>query len=158
VDWVGGQMKKKFIISAGVLIALLIGIVLLWPLSFSGLIENDRDLFVVHTDIALEDAQPIHTTANYQLQPDSEEFKQIRQILSNYSYHRTFRSFFADASMDGNDAGYWLHIYSGENEITCGGTGEIIVSGQVYRMGYWGNQTALVMMKEISELLTEDQR
>ncbi len=148
-------MKKKIVICVLILVIVVIGMVSLWPLSFSGIIADDADLIVVRTDAEIEDDAPKHTVTNYQFQPDTTEFAQIKQILNNYSFHRSLRTFFDDASIDGNDARYWLHIYSGENNITCGGTGEIIVNSHVYRIGYWGNKTALSMMEEISDLLTD---
>ena len=148
-------MKKKIAICAMVMVAVAIGIVFLWPLSFSGVITDNADLFVVHIDADIENGIPKHTSRNYQFQPDSKEFTQIQQILDRYTFHRSLRTFFDDVSMEGNDAEYWLHLYSGENQILCGGTGEIIVNNHVYRIGYWGNKTALSMMEEISDLLMD---
>ncbi len=148
-------MKKKIAICALALITVVTSIVFLRPFSFSDVIMDNTDLFVVYIDTALESGMPKHTTTTYQFQPGSEEFAQIEQILNNYSFHRSLRTFFNDASMDGNDAGYWLHLYSGENTILCGGTGEIVVNDHIYRIGYWGNETALSMMGEISKLLMD---
>jgi len=148
-------VEKKIPICVLALVIIVIGIVFLWPLSFSGIIADDADVFIVRTDMEMEDDAPKHITTNYQFQADSTEFAHIQQILNKFSFHRSLRTFFDDASMDGNDAGYWLHIYSGESDISCGGTGEIMVNGRVYRIGYWGNKKALSMMREISDLLAD---
>lgn len=146
-------MKKKMLVLALAVAILALGAVFLWPLSFQGVFPPDTELVVTHSLISIENGVPRHTTANYEFAPDSQQFAQIEQILSGYTYHRSLRSFSSDTTVNGNDAGYWLFLYCGKGRILCSGTGEIVVNDRVYRMGYWGNQKAFSLMEELSAVL-----
>ena len=141
-------MVKKLIcgVLAGALVAL--ALFFLWPMSFGDVVSEEKELSVVYMDTDMRDIR------RYQFQPDSEEFEQIVQVLEGYSFHRSFRTVLSGSGMEGNDAGYWLHLYSGtDGGIDCGGTGEVMVDNRVYRMGYFGNGAALDMMEEILAVL-----
>jgi hypothetical protein len=152
-------MKKKIILSLAGLAVIIFGLIMLWPLSFSDVMVDDIEIYFIVTDLGVdENGRLENTTSNYIIKPDSDEFIQLRNILNKYSYHRSFRSFFNDTSMTGNDAGYWFHIYQIGTEvktIITGGTGEVIINDRVYRIGYWSNKKALSMMDEIHNLLEQ---
>jgi len=142
-------MIKKFIGLAIGLFFIALGLFFLWPLSFSGALNNDVELRIVITDISLVNGSPDHTISNYAIQPSSDSFESIWKVLNSFSFHRSIRTLFRDASINGNSSGYWLYLYSGEKMIISGGTGDIIVNGKVYRVGYWGNKSDMEMMDEI---------
>jgi len=147
-------LKKKFITITIILIFLIIGIIFLYPLSFENIISSNDDLGVVYIKNVGSDGKPQHESTDYYYKSDSEEMKQIQQILRKYTYHRGLRSWSKNNLMEGeNGSGYWLHLYFGENSIISGGTGEIIVNNYIYRIGYWGNKKAITLMEEIRKVL-----
>ena len=120
-------MKKKMILLASVLVlAIIVAIsVLVWPLSFSNVISekgNMRILIVEINDMnKYDNGQVNEYTREFVFSPDSAEYSQIQQILSRYSYHRSFRTFISSdqsilVSIDKDDR-YYLDLYSGESVI-----------------------------------------
>lgn len=145
--------KKKIIIGVIILIFLVTGIIFFYPLSFKKIVINNYDLNVVYIKVDIINGKPQQNSTNYYYKAGSEKTRQIQQILRKFSYHRGIRSWSKNNTLEGNDAGYWIQLYSGESNIICGGTGEIIVNSHVYHIGYWGNKKALALMGEIREVL-----
>ena len=142
-----------------VLLALLAGICyMLWPHSFAGLQPECDSITLIRTVDTTEDYSFIPTRETYQetYSSDSQEFAQIMDILSRYPYHRSFRTLAGAHWMEGNHAGFWLHVYldHGDDRVdfTCGGTGEVLIDS-VWRVGYWGDRASLAMMAELSAVL-----
>lgn len=138
-----------------VLLALLAGACyMLWPHSFAGLQPECDSITLIRTDTAGDYSL---TTTEETYSADSLEFAQILDILSRYTYHRSFRTLAGAHWTEGNHAGYWLHVYldHGDDRVdfTCGGTGEILIDGLVWRVGYWGDHASLSMMAELSAVL-----
>ena len=79
----------------------------------------------------------------------------VGEILERYSYHRCLRTIFPNTDLEGNDAGFFLHIWGENLYISTGGTGEIVVNDHVYRMGLFGNQKLLAFMEELATVLAE---
>jgi hypothetical protein len=151
----GVAMKKKIIRAVIVLAVVGACFFMLWPLSFTDLIREDMDLHVRIEEFENEDGMPEPTVSEYTLSPGSEEHAAVREILDRYSYHRTFRSFWSGASINGSS---WLSLYSGGNGITLGGTPEVIVGAHVYQVGYFGfgYDKAQNMMAEIRAVLENE--
>ena len=138
--------KKVFVFLLG-LLALSFGIIFLWPLSFLSVLHDDSGFTVITTDIRFEN------TRQYELDVESDEYKQIRQILNTFSYRRTFKTFFGDGTTGGSDAG-WLTIYNGDNIFVFSGSGLIIINANVYRMGFFSNKSERALMNEIRSVLS----
>ncbi len=143
-----------------VLVALLAGVCyLLWPHSFAGLQPECDSVTILRIDTA-EDYSPITTKKAYSA--DSAEFRQIIDILSRYTYHRSFRTLTKANNTDSNHAGFWLHVYLDHGndrvDFTCGGTGEILIDGIAWRVGYWGDRASLSMMAELAAVLGKQER
>ena len=137
-----------------VLVALLSGLCyMLWPHSLAGLQSECDSITIIRTDDA-EDLS--YTTTKETYSADSPAFAQIMDILSRYTYHRSFRTLAGAHWMEGNHAGYWLDVYldHGDDRVdfTCGGTGEVLIDS-VWRVGYWGDRASLAMMAELSAVL-----
>ena len=135
-----------------VLLALLAGACyMLWPHSFAGLQPKCDSVTILRTDIA-EDYSLTQTQEIYSA--DSPEFAQIMDALSRYTYHRSFRTLTKANNIEDNHAGFWLHVYlnHGDDRVdfTCGGTGEILIDGLAWRVGYWGDRASLSMMTELA--------
>lgn len=45
--------------------------------------------------------------------------------------------------------------YPSHRSVTGGGTGEILVDGLVWRVGYWDNRAELAMMAELAAVLEQ---
>ena len=138
-----------------VLLALLAGTCyMLWPHSFAALQPECDSITIIRTDTA-EDYSLTTTKETYSA--DSSEFAQIMDILSRYTYHRSFRTLTKANNVGGNHAGFWLHVYldHGNDRLafTCGGTGEILIDGLAWRVGYWGDRAELAMMAELAAVL-----
>ena len=118
-----------------VLLAVLLSVCyMLWPHSFADLQPECDSVTILRSDTA-EDYSYTITKEIYST--DSPELKQIMDILSHYTYHRSFRTLAGANNTGGNHAGFWLHIYldHGDDRVdfTCGGTGEILIDGQSIR-------------------------
>ena len=142
-----------------VLLALLASVCsMLWPHSFADLQPECDSITLIRTDTA-EDYSLTQTREIYSA--DSPEFAQIMDILSRYTYHRSFRTLTKANNMEGNHAGFWLHVYldHGDDRVnfTCGGTGEILIDGLVWRVGYWGDRASLPMMAELAAVLEKQE-
>ena len=126
---------------------------MLWPHSFSDLQPECDSITIIRTDDA-EDLS--YTTTKETYSADSPAFAQIMDILSRYTYHRSFRTLAGAHWMEGNHAGYWLDVYldRGDDRVdfTCGGTGEMLID-VVWRVGYWGDRAELAMMAELAAVL-----
>jgi len=149
-------MKKKLALSLLVLLIVVLSAILLWPLSFSNAITEGTELRLRIRDIGLVDDVPNDTAEEYRFQPNSEEYIQIQQILSKYSYHRSFKTFgsmFSGIASIGGTGGKLLNLTSNGKEIFLGGKGEIIVNNNMYRVGLVGNKTALALIDEILDVL-----
>lgn len=142
-------MKKRICIIILILIVGCCAACLLVPLPFSKYMEDCTSITVFYISDNIEHT-PIVTET---FEKDTEPFTELKALLSEFSFHRSLRSFSKDESMSDNHAGYWLHIYIDVGDdrtvLTCGGTGEIIFDHHVYRMGYCGDKVALSFMSQI---------
>ena len=123
------SLRRVILIAAALL--LLAGVCyMLWPHSFADLQPECDSITILRSDTA-EDYS--FTTTKETYSADSPELKQIMDILSRYTYHRSFRTLTRANNTEGNHAGFWLHIYldHGDDRVvfTCGGTGEVLIDG-----------------------------
>ena len=147
------SLRRVILIAAALL--LLAGVCyMLWPHSFADLRPECDSITILRSDTA-EDYS--FTTTKETYSADSPELKQIMDILSRYTYHRSFRTLAGANNIGGNHAGFWLHIYldHGDDRVdfACGGTGEILIDGLAWRVGYWGDRASLSMMDELAAVL-----
>lgn len=148
------KLSPRGVILIAVAFLLLSGVCyMLCPHSFSDLQPECDSITLLRTDTA-EDYSLTTTKETYSA--DSAEFRQIIDILSRYTYHRSFRTLAKANNIEGNHAGFWLHVYLDHGnervDFSCGGTGEILIDGLAWRVGYWGDRTSLSMMTELSEV------
>ena len=148
------KLSPRGVILIAVAFLLLSGVYyMLWPHSFTDLQPECDSITLLRTDTA-EDYSLTQTRELYLA--DSPEFVHIMDILSRYTYHRSFRTLTKANNMEGNHAGFWLHVYLDHGnervDFSCGGTGEILIDGFAWRVGYWGDRTSLSMMTELSEV------
>lgn len=129
---------------------------MLWPHRFDTLQPDCDSITIFRIDTA-EDYSLTTTKETYSA--DSPELAQIMDILSRYTYHRSFRTLAGANGMEGNHAGYWLDVYldHGDDRVdfNCGGGGEVLIDGLVWRIGYLGNRSSLTMMQELSDIFEQ---
>ena len=128
---------------------------MLWPHSFADLQPECDSITLLRLDDTAGDYSPtVVTKETYS--SDSAEFAQIMDILSHYTYHRSFRTLMRANNIQDNHAGFWLQVYLDHGDdrvnVTCGGTGEVLIDS-VWRVGYWGDRASLAMMAELSAVL-----
>ena len=152
-------MKRYLIRVSAVLASVAVfcfALYMLWPHSFAALLPDCDSITILRVDTA-EDYSLI--TAKETYSADSPELAQIMGILSRYSYHRSFRTLTGANGTEGNHAGYWLDVYLDHDNdranFNCGGTGEILIDGLAWRVGYWGDHASLAMMHELSDILEQ---
>ena len=153
------KLSLRCVIPAVAALLLLAGVCyILWPHSFVDLQPECDSVTIFRTDTA-EDYSLTTTKETYSA--DSSEFNQIMDILSCYTYHRSFRTLMRANNVGGNHAGYWLHVYldHGDDRVdfTCGGTGEVLIDGLAWRVGYLGDRASLSMMDELAAVLDEQE-
>jgi len=149
------SMKARIIIISLLgLTVIIFSLFMLWPLSLADVLSEDTEIRVLVIDLNLSDNKPRMENEEFTIQHDSDEYVQIKQILSKYSFRRSFKSLTGNSRLDGNSAGYWIQIYQEGKGIITGGTREIGVNGRVHRIVYWGNAKNIAMMGEIREVLT----
>ena len=149
------KLSLRCVIPAVAALLLLAGVCyMLWPHSFADLQPECDSITILRTDTA-EDYSLTQTRDIYSA--DSAEFNQIMDILSRYTYHRSFRTLTKANNVGGNHAGYWFNVYLdyGDDRVdfTCGGTGEVLIDGLAWRVGYWGDRASLSMMGELAAVL-----
>lgn len=146
---------KGIFIGTAIILLLILGGVLLYPMPLYEFISESDDLIVYHTTVEIDqtDGSPRMETKEYHFDGGTEKIQLIRQILSTYSYHRGLRYFGKDGSMEGGSAGIWIQLYSGENSIASVGTKEISINNRVGRIGYWGNKESRSLISEILTVL-----
>ena len=131
---------------------------MLWPHSFADLQPERDSITILRTDTA-EDYSLTTTQETYSA--DSPELAQIMDILSRYTYHRSFRTLTKANNIEDNHAGFWLHVYldHGDDRVdfACGGTGEVLIDGLAWRVGYWGDRAELAMMDELAAVLEKQE-
>ena len=153
------QVFRRLAFLLVLLVVLLSVCYMLWPHSFACLQPECDSITILRIDTA-EDYSPITTKKAYSA--DSAEFRQIIDILSRYTYHRSFRTLTKANNTDRNHAGFWLHVYLDHGndrvDFTCGGTGEILIDGIAWRVGYWGSHASLSMMAELAAVLGKQER
>ena len=146
-------MKKKIWLMLAAALAL---VLYFRPLPFPALSFEDADNLNIHkVDLAIEHGKPLMDSTTYSFAEGSPEAKAIGEILERYSYRRCLRTIFSNTDLEGNDAGYWLHIWGGDLYFSSGGTGEINLNDRVYRMGWFGNRSNLAFLEEIAAVLAE---
>jgi hypothetical protein len=129
-------------------------------LSLADEVSDDLELEVLIVPYSQEESE-----VSYRLPSDSEEFKQIIEVLNQYPYHCSFRQNIKSllncgSSVNGNyDAGYSLHILLVENgvfsqSISFWGSNEILMNDCAYYIGGSSDTEELTMMNEIYNIIT----
>lgn len=142
-------MKKRIVLLSILTFLIAFSAFLLCPYSLSSIAPDCTSITIKYVDLD----QGVETKV---FESGTEKFVKLQSVLGNYTYHRSFRTFSGESSLDGNHAGYWLFIYLDTDDdrkvIICSGTGQISIDGRIYRVGYWGDGPSLSWMGEIVDI------
>ena len=152
--------KSKRLLKVIIILALLAVILtFLWPHSLIDIAEvgiESISVVVVRNNLEL-------SSETYTFNVGDSEFETVAGILNQNSYHVSISTILSviqgEAHLEGNEAGYWVNIYlytepdcCGEcYSIISGGTGDILINDNIYRMGYCGNGKVLGFMDAVCE-------
>jgi len=110
-----------------------------------------------------KDGEPLAETGsetkNLSFSRESTEFQQIKKILEKYSYHICFNTLkgIADTVTSGSASIYnndqTILINTGKDVIMITNVPYIIVGGNVYRIGYFGNSKMSELFGELKDVL-----
>lgn len=161
------MVKSKRIFSAILFLILLFTLLIsLWPRSLLGSMDTE----IKSMSVAIIEESFEHEQDTYTFDAGDPEFDKLTEVFGRYYYHMSMGTVAnyikQNTHLEGNDAGYWLNIYlytepdcQGDcYQIISGGTGEVIINSGVYRMGYWGNRTALKFMDEVCQFINSWQK
>ncbi|MGM9537096.1 MAG: hypothetical protein ACI3VN_02055 [Candidatus Onthomonas sp.] len=135
----------------------------LWPIRLTDRLPEKGVILVtwredlISADEGSAAIRPDMTCTNYRLEADSEEAAQMRDILSRYTCHRSWRTLIGD-TIDGGGTDGWLFLMvydekEGAEDLLSNGSGEIFLGGRIYHLGYWGDGQARAMQEEVRALL-----
>lgn len=142
----------KRMIAIGIVLA--VCLVLFWPFSFEKYIRGKSEVKIAVMDAIFQtnDVKKDESAAAYSA--DSEEYTKIREILADYSYHYTVKSFVNQPQISG-DPNEFVMLILGEDTVILIDTGDVLINGRLYRIGYGDGEKAAKMMKEIKEIMKE---
>ena len=82
----------------------------------------------------------------------TEEFQKIREILADYQYHHTIKSFINNPQLSGDPDEFIMLVMENDSLILTNG-GEILINGRLYRIGYGDGARAQKMIDEIKAVM-----
>lgn len=138
---------KRIIIA---LIVVGVCVVLFYPFTFEKYIRNKQNVQIVVMDSMSQTSGDKGDTVTYEA--GTEEFQKIREILADYQYHHTIKSFVNNPQIGGDPDEFMMLIMDSDSLILTNG-GEILINGRLYRIGYGDGSRAQKMMDEIKAVM-----
>ena len=145
-------MKKKHYILF--MLAFLLALVLLWPHSFPELtVKGEMILKRVDMPTPAGEDGRTYTSAS-----SAYPKRTLVQTVMDRYYFRfcPLRTLFANGTIEGNDAGYWIHIYNNDSYLSTGGTGYVMINNRIYHVGLFGNSANLALMEDLSAVIANE--
>ena len=146
------MIKKKYVIP--LVLAFLLALVLLWPQSFPELTAGE-EITLKRIDMPSPTGEDGRT---YTSTSSAYPKKTLVQTVIDRYYFRfcPLRTLFANGGLEGNDAGYWIHIYNNDFYLSTGGTGYVMVNNKVYHVGLFGNGANLALMEDLNAVIVNE--
>ena len=144
-------MIKRLILFLSIAAIVTSGIIFYWPQSFTKVIDENAGVYIIYTErLFNERGTPILDSIKTEIfiEPESEQFTELMEILGGYSYHRSLQTYFGDPIIKGG-GNERIMIDAYPDSISNIGTKEIIIGSKVYHLGYWGNKKAQAMIRDI---------
>lgn len=145
------KRKNRILFVSFLVVVCLIAAVFFYPMKLKKQISDTQNLVLLITEFQVKDGEPILNQSSYTLEPGTMEFVAFREMLSGYTYHRNFLSFFPDSEFKGGD--FYISIYSGEKLLSFSQTNQINIDGHSYTLGYFGEQSGKELISELQETL-----
>ncbi len=131
--------KKKRFICLIIIIGLIAGILSYFePLKLAGLTDEDPYIVIAYQEFGIENGCPYINNTNYNEITENEK-REITNLLKQYTYQRTFGTFFSDGSLTtpGNEA-VNIYLYDKNNILTntilITDFDDISVNGKVFKL------------------------
>ena len=146
------MIKKKYVIP--LVLAFLLALVLLWPQSFPELTAGE-EITLKRIDMPSPTGEDGRT---YTSTSSAYPKKTLVQSVMDRYYFRfcPLRTLLANGTMEGNNAGYWIHIYNNDSYLSTGGTGYVMVNNKVYHVGLLGNSANLALMEDLNAVIVNE--
>src|SRR5690606_6220104 len=144
-------MIKRLIVFLSIAAIVTSGIIFYWPQSFTKVIDENAGAYLIHTErLFNERGTPILDSIKTEIyiEPGSDQFTDLKEILSKYSYHRSLKTYFGDPIINGR-GNEKVMIDAYPDSISNIGSKEILIGSRVYHLGYWGNKKAQAMISDI---------
>ncbi|HJC49862.1 MAG TPA: hypothetical protein H9754_04665 [Candidatus Anaerostipes avistercoris] len=138
---------KKIIIA---LIIVGVCVVLFYPFTFERYIRNKQKVQIAVMDSMSQTSGDKGNTVTYEA--GTEEFQKIREILADYQYHHTIKSFINNPQLSGDPDEFIMLVMENDSLILTNG-GEILINGRLYRIGYGDGARAQKMIDEIKAVM-----
>lgn len=150
----GNDVKKKKSIKKIIVICIIVGIcgIFFCPLSFQHFLRDKEQMEVGISNPTVVNGKTEIDMKTYTYKEDSKEFEEIANILNEYKYHCSTRTFLGMTATDGGTEGYVL-ISLKNDMIVLSGSGDVLINKRLYRIGYWQNEKIVQMMNEIKMVI-----
>ena len=145
--------KKKIVIAVIFIFILSFCSYMFWPMTLNSIIFHGEPVFISFIENKADNGVTSQTSYDYVFEYDSDEYRQLFDILDKYPYHRGLYSFTGDISIP--KAGRTVTLYSSGNLIVLGCIPKIIVNEKAYRLGYFNKEIQTNIIDEICNLLPE---
>ncbi len=127
-------------------------LVLFYPFSFEKYIRNKQNVQIVVTDSISQTDMAKGSGQVTTYEAGSDEFQKIREILANYQYHHTIKTFVNNPQISG-DPDEFMMLMLGEDSLILTNGGEILINGRLYRIGYGDGAKSQDMIDEIKAVM-----
>ena len=151
-------MKKK---NRVITIAIVILFLFLFTILFRDLgkiseqVSLNQQMNIFHTKMEIVDGEPSGNLQHYYFSPDDASIVQIKEIMSDYSYHRSFNIFSNVHKSNSNDDSDFYIIHSGDEMITLYRLGRMVIDEKLYTIKPIVNKQKTELFKAISEFLND---
>lgn len=136
-------MKKKAIIASMIVAVLILLGVYYFPMPLNRILGDGKPIILSQVNITFQDGKPSIEYINYDIVSNTNEYNEIKEQFSLYTYRRSLNSLFLSSdnnhlNSNSNDI-YNIFVYQDSQKnlidtITLDGTGKIIVNGHSYQM------------------------
>lgn len=145
-------MGRTMKIVVAILIIAILAVVMLAPYSFEKYTGSSKLIQVTSTETVTKDANGKKKQQVYSFKKDDKKYKEIVNVLDQYSYHFTTKTITNSSQMSSSSKPQMIMLF-GKKMLVISDSGEILLDNHVYRIGYSGGKDAKNMMKSINKIL-----
>jgi hypothetical protein len=143
------SMRNRLLSLALFILAFIcIAICVFWPISFSKELFEEDYLAVTYVDSMDDSEEPVK---DFNFDSNSPEFKQLKQIFKEYSYHKCLDTWKNNPSIEFGEEPFI--ISNGSDKIIISTAPSIVINDKVYRVGYLGTSKIKDLHSELKKML-----